>query len=593
MNRGRHSSYFILHPSSFILAILAVAAGAQIAAVHPGHQWGDDFALYILHARNIVEGRPYADTGYLYNPATAIVGPPSYPPLTSWLLAPVYALICFDVARPNFAALKAVMVACKLLELLILALSLRRELRLGQRVALLALLGLNHFTLHSVDSVLSEPPFEMLLYLDLWLIQSAESAQNSGRRLMLFGAAGPAAYLAYAARAVGLVLAIALAVTPLLQAGMNWWRRRTHFSNFAAGLPKFGAGLPTPPKRPTAGLPEPGRPAVGGVARSETGHNVGETGHDMDSAVSPGGGFIGPALAGMALFTLLALLQGAWLSSPRQYGGLFHQSTFRLLPQTVDYLARWSAFWSNGYANHLKLAALPLFAAWMVLALMGFVDCLRRRLATREVFFVLYLATVFVWPSFAGERLLGPIFPLWLFYGLRGLDQPWLAARAGLRRAVVGLLLVACVATYTARLVHFPWKENPEGVSQPQARQLFEYVRTQTDPAAVVVFVKPRAMALLGQRRSSSYAMPADDKDLWSDLKRMGATHLVVVLRDATLQEAAQPGQLPYFRQFVDRNRPRLHEVFANPDFAVWQMRWNESGADPQKPNGRPTIKHQ
>jgi hypothetical protein len=43
---------------------------------------------------------------------------------------------------------------------------------------------------------------------------------------------------------------------------------------FGAGLPKFGAGLPTPPPpdRRSAGL---GRPSVGGVARSETGHNAG------------------------------------------------------------------------------------------------------------------------------------------------------------------------------------------------------------------------------------------------------------------------------------------------------------------------------
>ncbi len=35
----------------------------------------------------------------------------------------------------------------------------------------------------------------------------------------------------------------------------------------------FGAGLLPPSKRPTEGLPECGRPTVGSVARSETGHN--------------------------------------------------------------------------------------------------------------------------------------------------------------------------------------------------------------------------------------------------------------------------------------------------------------------------------
>ena len=67
--------------------------------------------------------------------------------------------------------------------------------------------------------------------------------------------------------------------------------------------------------------------------------------------------------------------------------------------------------------------------------------------------------------------------------------------------------------------------------------------------------------------------MPANDHDLWSDLGRIGATHLVVVKHDMALEEACQPGQLPYLRRFADRNRPRLREVFANPDFTVWQIR--------------------
>jgi len=58
------------------------------------------------------------------------------------------------------------------------------------------------------------------------------------------------------------------------------------FRSGAKVEPKLGAGLPTPPKRRTEGLPERRRPSVGPVARSETGHNkVGpvarsETGHN-------------------------------------------------------------------------------------------------------------------------------------------------------------------------------------------------------------------------------------------------------------------------------------------------------------------------
>src|SRR5262249_51803307 len=46
-----------------VLGILLLVTGVQIGAMRPGHDWGDDFALYIMLGRNIIQGTPYADTG--------------------------------------------------------------------------------------------------------------------------------------------------------------------------------------------------------------------------------------------------------------------------------------------------------------------------------------------------------------------------------------------------------------------------------------------------------------------------------------------------------------------------------------------------
>ena len=62
-----------------ILLLLTVAA-FHIATVRQGHIWGDDFAMYLHHAKNIVEGRPYAATGYLCHPSIS-VSPRMYPPI--------------------------------------------------------------------------------------------------------------------------------------------------------------------------------------------------------------------------------------------------------------------------------------------------------------------------------------------------------------------------------------------------------------------------------------------------------------------------------------------------------------------------------
>jgi hypothetical protein len=70
------------------LLILAIA-GFQVATIRSGQDWGDDFAMYILHARNIAQGRDYAATGYIYNPDYPSLGPVTYPPVFPLLLSPI------------------------------------------------------------------------------------------------------------------------------------------------------------------------------------------------------------------------------------------------------------------------------------------------------------------------------------------------------------------------------------------------------------------------------------------------------------------------------------------------------------------------
>lgn len=70
----------------------------------PAQGWSNDYALYILNSKNVVEGHDYNDTGFQYNPDAFTYSPASFPPPgLPVLLAPVYAL--FGV---NFFAMKTV-----------------------------------------------------------------------------------------------------------------------------------------------------------------------------------------------------------------------------------------------------------------------------------------------------------------------------------------------------------------------------------------------------------------------------------------------------------------------------------------------------
>ena len=63
-----------------------------------GHNWGDDFSMYITHANNIAHGRAYTDSLYIYNPNYPELGPKSYPPVFPLMLAPIIIIFGIKLA---------------------------------------------------------------------------------------------------------------------------------------------------------------------------------------------------------------------------------------------------------------------------------------------------------------------------------------------------------------------------------------------------------------------------------------------------------------------------------------------------------------
>ncbi|MEA3477503.1 MAG: hypothetical protein U9R60_04940, partial [Bacteroidota bacterium] len=60
--------------------------------VKDSHDWGGDFAMYIIQAKNITDGNPQSQTFYYYNSDYPVLGPPAYPIGFPLLLSPVYLL---------------------------------------------------------------------------------------------------------------------------------------------------------------------------------------------------------------------------------------------------------------------------------------------------------------------------------------------------------------------------------------------------------------------------------------------------------------------------------------------------------------------
>lgn len=193
------SSRFCFRPYLYLGCLLAIIAIFHLATLREGHIWGDDFAMYIGHARNIVEGRPYADTGYIFNPAVAIYSPTNYPPVFPLLLAPLYKLFGL-----NLLPMKLEQLMFFLLTLILVHTMWRRELGTGYALVLIAILGFSPVFWSTKEAILSDVPFLFFFYVFAVLVRwNPQETKYALIRALLIGAA---LYLNIGTRSVGVAL---------------------------------------------------------------------------------------------------------------------------------------------------------------------------------------------------------------------------------------------------------------------------------------------------------------------------------------------------------------------------------------------------
>ncbi|MGH9837768.1 MAG: hypothetical protein ACREEM_03180 [Blastocatellia bacterium] len=475
------------------LSIILAVGAFYLSTIKPGHNWGDDFAMYILHARNIAEGKPYADTGYIYNPRW-VIGPVTYPPIYPLLLAPIYKLWGL-----NLTSMKVEVILIFLLSLFAIYLAFRNELQWPYLPALIALVGFNPQFWLFKDKVLSDLPFLLFSYLSFYLIHEAYQAGRAQTSRIVYALLiSVSIYLAYGTRSIGLVLIPCLFIYHVIKN-----KRAGLFGVFTILLTVAFIYLQT-----------------------RSSHS--------DSAYTD---HLGINVMNVAL------------------------AHSRLLIQCLSW------FWDNGYSKVLHLA---LFAILAGLAVVGCFARIRNKQVTCfELFVPFYLGPFIILPVSLEVRFVMPIIPLYIFYAFVGIQD--ISRLAGDRRRVTekfafAAVLVAILASYAGQYARLDYGPIQEGIAKTETQQLFDYVKRETGENEVVIFGKPRALSLFTGRAAAIWHYSTEDGELWDFFRKVNASYLVVG------PENIEPENQTFIRSFVDRNRERLQETFANADFRVYRI---------------------
>jgi hypothetical protein len=429
------------------LVLLAATFVFCLFLLRPGHDWGDDFSLYINQARALVKGEVqevYRQNQFTVdNSAWQSFSPYTYGWGFPLLLAPLYAL--FGLSFTAFKLLEVVLYLGFLAGFYAL---IRNRIDRLTAVLIVAALALDNLYTAWTNTVLTEFPFLCFSVLGLLAIESVHRSDRLARRPpgvgLLAALLGTGALIGFTTniRNEGIVLLGALAARQLV---VVYEHRRDWSGTWPARLALLA-------------LPWIGALVVGGGIRA-----------------------VLPTDAGRAL----ALSGGLGGHNFETNDGFYRQTMAELLA-VKDKL------------HGTVLLGLIVFV--LVLALGGMLLGGRRDLSLSV--FTLGLSTIYlVLPYREGRYLLG-VLPFLLYFasqGLRGADvRDWpIQARH--------VLLLALVARHGLGMANASdyWRTYPRAIDGPSSatsQEMFTAVNTFTGPDDTVVFFRPRALNLFTDR---------------------------------------------------------------------------------------------
>jgi hypothetical protein len=372
------------------------------------------------------------------------------------------------------------------------------------------------------NSVVSDIPLLMFVYVGLLLSDKIETLQQEGHNAIVAAIAfGVVAYLAYGTRSLGLFVIVAFFISQLYN------RRGLTSAAFCSAL-VFSTLF---------------------VWQSLELHT--------DKSYIDSMGNAGNAHASGYATNYLDVLY--------RTGSYLLKNVMRNL---VQYLKEVKWYWESG--SNTIIAGIATVATGLLCGL-GFIKTIRESVSAGEAFFVVYSLFLLAVPFFQGTRYLIPVFPMYAIYIFKGfdysLDQGYLTIKYLLYVTTIAFV----IGTYLVNYYRIDYSPYQYGIATKTSQEMFDYIKNETPRDSLIAFQKPRAMALLGERKSVSYFYN-DGNDfesikLINFLKDIKATH--VVTSNGVWGDEESEGYV----NWAKTEKVFLVEKFHNKDFSVYAVR--------------------
>lgn len=429
-----------------------------------GHNWGGDFASYIMQAQSILKGNPseFIQTNrFTIENSTRQFGPVAYPWGFPVLLVPYLAL--FGV---NMLALKSLNIISYLLFLISLWLSCRRYHSRFWRIIIVSLFALNPYLLRFMNNVISDIPFLLFSTSSIFLIgrvviQRRKLVSNTIDQLLL----GILIAISFYIRTEGIIILATLGASQFTRVLKNIIDQQK----------------------------EEATPKIKDILL-----------RSFNNTFSNSWSFILPYLC-FFIFTIV------WRTVLPE-GGLSHISLIKSVSpgQIKSQLIYYFILPAQFFTGMLDEVGQTLFGASLPLFIIGMVKRRNRDyhiISYGALFILLYI----VWPGRQGLRYLFPILPFYISFVLTGLESIhdksdeilnafWKFASVCSVILIVIFFLRISINDASNNLKQKRMVKTGPYVST--SKDLFKFISNNTENDSIIVFFKPRVMRLFTNRQS-------------------------------------------------------------------------------------------
>lgn len=433
------------------------------------HDWGDDFAQYIHQAKNIVQGIPQSETGYIFNPENKDIGPKAYPVGFPLLLAPIYALFGLNMKAYTLFITLAYFVLG-----LLLVKFFRRYFSLIASAALALLFLYNPQMLIFKQEVMSDLPFTLLLVTALLLFRP-EKDFSWLRIVILSFVTG----FMISVRPIGFVFLVAvvidLARKLLLKKEYkvsDKWRSAVVKLIVMALLPAF--------------------------------------------------------IYFMLNILIFRIPAGGSLSD---YLAFFSLSSFvsTFFTNLEHYIEVFRYMYTPGSGIARGIALLCGFSV-LVMTMIGLIRKISENFEAVDIFFILYMLVLMVYPNnFSAFRFMVPAGFIMLIYAATGIKSVMVLPKVNgmTKTLVLSIFLFILYLPGIAGVIRGRYT-TLAGPQEASAVEAFAYIRNNLPEDAILMFPKPRALSLYAERAAFADPVSRDMTKFHEQVMTAGANYFLL-----------------------------------------------------------------